>query len=156
MSTPTASADSSATTQLVQEAHAVSVVYADQDIGSGQLTMTPDGIRVEGRYEWPIDAPALVWFSFTFDILTENACRVEVRWPDLLRGQIPLQDARYHRVSFRARPDFLISTPAGDRVTAEFVGPMGRPELANGLQVSVALAGGSSSASLLFRYQLDS
>ncbi|HET7230823.1 MAG TPA: hypothetical protein VFJ16_12515 [Longimicrobium sp.] len=50
-----------------------------------------------------------------------------------------------------ARPDFLITTPAGDHITAAFLGPMGHPEITTALQVSVGTANASASQSLLFR-----
>ena len=153
MSTPITIADPNATTTLAQDTRNVDVVFGDRRIGAGTMTTAASGIVVEAHYQWPPDAPAEVRATFVFDILSSNTCKVEVDWPGLLARPIPLQDASYIMLLLMARPDFVIATPGGDRVTAVFVGPMGQPEIATGLQVSAALADGSSSASLLFRYQ---
>lgn len=151
MSTPLAVAEPG--TQLTQDSRPVDVVYADRTIGSGTMTTTESGIEVNAHYQWPPDAPAEVRASFVFDILTSDTCKVEVNWPGLLARPIPLQEAGYIMLLLMARPDFVISTQGGDHVGAVFIGPMGQPEISTGLQVSATLADGSSSASLVFRYQ---
>ena len=153
MSTPAIHvADPTVTPELAHVVHAVGVIHGDRRIGSGELVQLPTGIKVTGSYEWPPDAPAVVRFEFDFTILSQNTCEVAVNWPGLV-PPIAKTRASYIMLLLMARPDFLITTPAGDHVTAAFLGPMGHPEITTALQVAVATANGAASQSLVFRYE---
>ena len=117
MSTPITIADPNATPSLAQDTRNVDVIFGDRQIGVGTMTTAASGIVVNAHYQWPPDAPAEVRATFVFDILSSNTCKVEVDWPGLLSQRIPLQDASYIMLLLMARPDFVIATPGGDRVT---------------------------------------
>ena len=145
-------ADPGATPELARQVTAADVVLGDRIIGTGQVATSATSIQVTGSYEWPPDAPAVVRFSFDFTIVTANSCEVAVEWPGLIPA-IPRTRASYIMLLLMGRADFLITTPAGDHVTAAFMGPFGQPEITTALQVAVATANGAASQSLIFRYK---
>jgi hypothetical protein len=152
MSTPAIQvADPNVVPTLPQAVQPVTVILGDQQIGTGEVVNTHTGIRVTGHYQWPPDAPAEVGFLFDFVIQSANTCEVAVSWPGLI-PEIPQTRAGYIMLLLMARPDFLITTPSGDHITAAFLGPFGHPEITTALQVSVAIASGAASQSLVFRY----
>lgn len=152
MSTPAIHvADPNVTPELAQVVQPVSVIFGNQQIGAGQLVTTPSNINVTGHYQWPPDAPAEVEFSFDFHILSSNTCTVEVDWPGLV-PTIDKTPASYIMLLLMARPEFLITTPKGDKVNAAFLGPYGQPQITTDLQVAVASQSSAASVSLLFHY----
>jgi hypothetical protein len=147
-------ADPSATPRLSEAVQAVSVIHLSDRIGSGTLTITQDGFEVTGIYNWPPRSIAEVQFSFRFHVLSPNTCTVEVDWPGLL-PEIGPTDASYLTLLLMGRPEYSISTPAGDHVNATFLGPFGQPEITTSLQVAAATGSGDASVSLLFRYEIS-
>lgn len=131
----------------------VAVVHLDQTIGSGEVQATATNISVTGSYEWPPDAPAEIPFSFQIQLTGESTCAVAVDWPELLPAEISAPDAVYLAILVLGRTGLLITTPKGDTVSFFYTGPMGKPGITTGFQVSVTEKDPAGSAVLTFRYR---
>jgi len=139
--------------EFASQTKAVDVFFLDRRIGGGQSVSTPQGVAVQGSYQWPPDAPAEVRFSFDVKLLTDTVCGVEVSWPGLLAKPIADPAALYIAILVLGRAALAITTHNGDHISFAYSGPPSQPELVTGFQVSVMEASPGNSAALTFRYQ---
>ena len=122
-------------------AQSVEMIYLDQKIGNGRAEILPSNFTIEGSFEWPPDAIAIVQGLFHLRLTSDKTCSVEASYPGLLHHAISAREASYFTILIGARPQFNVTTPDGDFLVFGTTGPFGDPERVTGYQLGIQAAG---------------
>jgi hypothetical protein len=125
----------------VAASEAVRMIYLGHDIGGGKVVGGADTIDVDVSFNWPPEAIAEVGGHFHLKILSDETCAVAASFPGLVD---PLKDgdASYYVLLIGARPQFYITTHAGDRLFWSSTGPFSQPEIVTGYELGIQPANG--------------
>ncbi len=115
----------------------VRMVYLDQTIGGGIINSGGRQVTIETTYEWPPDAPAEIDGLFFVGFHNQETCNVRASYPGLLREPIEDNEARYTTLLSGARPQILITTRSGARLSVWASGPFGDPEKVTGYSLGI-------------------
>ncbi len=119
----------------------VEMVYLDQTIGGGRINGGGRQVTIETTYGWPPEAIAEVEGLFFVGFHNQETCSVRASYPGLLREPIEDNEARYITLLIGARPQILITTHSGARLSLFASGPFGDPERNTGYSLGIVEPG---------------
>ena len=115
----------------------VVMIYLEQKIGSGEITIAGPGVTIDTPFEWPPEAIAVAQGVFHLELTSDKTCSVKASYPGLLAKPIDTPVASYFTILIGARPQYNITTPSGDLLVFGSTGPFGDPEKVTGYQLGI-------------------